>query len=67
MQALQGGNWTPHEGCAMTARMTEKPAKPVIAKPAKAPTDVRVARAKAALKANMAKRKAQAKVRAEKG
>jgi hypothetical protein len=51
----------------MTARMTEKPAKPVIAKPAKAPTDVRVARAKAALKANMAKRKAQAKVRAEKG
>jgi hypothetical protein len=51
----------------MTARMTEKPAKPVIAKPAKAPTDVRVARAKAALKANMAKRKAQAKARIEKG
>jgi hypothetical protein len=64
---LQGGNWTRCSACAMTARMTEKPAKPVIAKPAKAPTDVRVARAKAALKANMAKRKAQAKMRAEKG
>jgi hypothetical protein len=66
-RGLQGGNWTLRGGCAMTARMTEKPAKPVIAKPAKAPTDVRVARAKAALKANMAKRKAQAKARIEKG
>ncbi len=47
--------------------MTEKPAKPVAAKPPKTAASVREDRLKAALKANMARRKEQAKTRAEKG
>jgi hypothetical protein len=46
--------------------MTETPVKPVTAKPTKAPADVREQRSKAALKANMMRRKAQVKMRATK-
>ncbi len=46
--------------------MTEKPAKPSVAKPVKTATSVREDRLKAALKANMARRKAQVKARATK-
>jgi hypothetical protein len=50
----------------MTGAMTEKPAKPVVAKPVKTTASVREDRLKAALKANMAKRKAQVKARVQK-
>jgi hypothetical protein len=50
----------------MEGGMTEKPAKPVSAKPVKTAASVREDRLKAALKANMARRKAQLKMRAAK-
>jgi hypothetical protein len=50
----------------MEGRMTEKPVKPVAAKPVKTAASVREDRLKAALKANMARRKAQVKARVTK-
>jgi hypothetical protein len=47
-------------------RMTEIPAKSAPAKPVKTAASLRADRLKAALKANMARRKAQAKTRATK-
>jgi hypothetical protein len=68
--AAQGGKhrrfWTTRCGCAMEGRMTEKPVKPVAAKPVKTAASVREDRLKAALKANMARRKAQVKARVTK-
>jgi hypothetical protein len=46
--------------------MTEKPAKPDATKPVKTAASLRADRLKTALKANMARRKAQAKTRATK-
>lgn len=53
-------NWTPRSGCARQTAMTRKPASSQVGKQETA----REARLKAALKANMGRRKAQAKARA---
>ena len=51
--------------CDMTRRMTKDASSPPTAKPAKSQRDVREARRKEALKANMGRRKAQARARSE--
>ncbi len=53
------GNWTPRGACATESAMNDKPAS-APAKPSKPGRDARL---KAALKANMARRKAQARAR----
>ena len=57
--------WTPRHACAMNLATMEKPGKSA-PKPQRTAAEIREQRLKAALKANMAKRKAQAKERAVK-
>lgn len=66
---LRGGKaraaiWTRPGGCAITHRMDRKPSPPGDRNPRGAPAaDPRAQRLKAALKANLARRKAQARAR----
>jgi hypothetical protein len=56
-------HWTTPAACVRSVAMTQEPGTPTPIKPAVSEKDLREARRKEALKANMARRKAQVRAR----